>query len=312
AGEFARKREEALAELEAEEQSPGAVAEREFRKTLFGDGPYRNEPGGWKESVAKLAVSDVKAFFKAAFQPQRTILVASGDTTMREISDYAERLLGGWKRSEPEAAVPPGSPRTSAEVVRVNRDLTQANLVWGHLGTTRDNPDWYAIQVMNYILGGGGFSSRMMNSIRTEAGLAYSVFSYFVPGKLPGSFQVTLQTKSATTADALKRLRKEVDAIRSEPVSDEELRAAKKYLTGSFPMRFDSNGELVAFYSQVEYYGMGLDYPARYEGLINSVSKEDVRRVAEQYLHPERAILVVVGKQADIQLPETSDVAKRR
>jgi zinc protease len=181
------------------------------------------------------------------------------------------------------------------------------------LGTTRDDPDWYAIQVMNYILGGGGFSSRMMNSIRIEAGLAYSVFSYFVPGKLPGSFQVTLQTKSATTADALARVREEVEAIRTKPVSDEELGAAKRYLTGSFPLRFDSDAELVAFYSQVEYYGMGLDYPARYEGLINSVTKKDVLRVAQEYLHPDRAILVVVGKQAEIQLPASSpDLAESR
>jgi zinc protease len=156
---------------------------------------------------------------------------------------------------------------------------------------------------MNYILGGGGFSSRMMNSIRTEAGLAYSVFSYFVPGKLPGSFQVSLQTKSATTADALARLREEVEKIRTKPVLDDELEAAKKYLTGSFPLRFDSDAELVGFFSQVEYYGMGLDYPARYDDLINSVTKEDVLRVAKKYLHPDQAILVIVGKQADIQLP---------
>jgi zinc protease len=301
--EFTRKRDEALAELQAEEQNPGAVAERAFRKALFLSGPYRAEPGGWKESVAKLTVADVKASYQAAYQPQRTILVASGDVTLEEMTDFSERLLGSWKRASAEAKLPEPAPVPPSDVIRIDRDLTQANLVWGHRGTTRDDPEWYSIQVMNYILGGGGFSSRMMNSIRTEAGLAYSVASYFVPGKLPGSFQVVLQTKSATTAEALRRMHEEIERMRSATVSDEELASAKRYLTGSFPLRFDSDAEMVAFFSQVEFYGLGLDYPERYEGLINSITKQDVRRVAQKYLHPEEAILVLVGKQAEIDVP---------
>jgi zinc protease len=156
---------------------------------------------------------------------------------------------------------------------------------------------------MNYILGGGGFSSRLMNSIRVEGGLAYSVFSYFTPGKLPGSFQVALQTKSASTAEAIERLEKEIERIRTEPVTEEELAGAKKFLTGSFPLKFDSNGDLAVFFSQVEFYGLGLDYPERYPRLIESVTRDDVLRVAKKYLKPEERILVVVGKQSEIQLP---------
>lgn len=304
AAEVARKRDEAQAELEADDQNPGAVADREFRKALFGAGPYRSGPGGWKESVANLKVTDVKKFYSARYRPENTILVASGDVTMADVSVQIEKLLTGWKRGSDDAPAPKSVPVKGPGIVRIDRDLTQANVVWGHLGTTRDDPDWYAIQVMNYILGGGGFSSRMMESIRTRAGLAYSVFSYFVPGKIPGPFQVVLQTKSATTAEALKRLRSEVERIRSEPVSDAELEAARKYLTGSFPLRFDSNGEMVSFFSQVEYYGLGLDYPARYDSLINSVTKEEILRVARKYLKPEQAILVVVGKQGEIALSE--------
>jgi len=302
--EFSRKRDESLAELESEEQNPGAVAERAFRKTLFVTGPYRAEPSGWKESVAKLTPADVKAFYQAAYQPQRAILVASGDVTLDEMKDLAERSFGGWRGTKAEAKLAEPAPPPPAETTRIDRELTQTNLVWGHRGTTRDDPEWYAIQVMNYILGGGGFSSRMMNSIRIEAGLAYSVSSFFVPGKLPGSFQVVLQTKTATTADALRRMRQEIERMRSEPVADEELASAKKYLTGSFPLRFDSDGEMVGFFSQVEFYGLGLDYPERYQGLINAITKQDVQRVAQKYLHPEEAILVLVGKQAEIQLPD--------
>lgn len=302
--DFARKRDEALAELEAEEQNPGSVAERTFRKQLFGSGPYRADAGGWRESVAKLTVGDVKAFYQATYQPQRTIIVASGDVTIDEMTSLTQKMLGAWKPSVTEARLPASTISSASSERRIERDLSQANVVWGHRGTTRDDPDWYAIQVMNYILGGGGFSSRMMSSIRIEAGLVYSVGSYFVPGKLPGSFQVVLQTKSASTAEALRRVREETERIRTQPVSDEELASAKRYLTGSFPLRFDSDAEMVSFFSQVEFYGLGLDYPDRYEQIINSVTQDDVLRVAKKYLHPDDAILVIVGKQADIQLPK--------
>jgi zinc protease len=299
--EFARKREEALAELEAEEQNPGAVADRTFRRALYGEGPYRAAPGGWKESVAKLTVADVRRFYQAGYRPERTILVVSGDVTLDEMKALCAKELTPWKGKGKAVEALPPVDNSRADVVRVDRELTQANLVFGHSGTTRDDPNWYAIQVMNYILGGGGFSSRLMQSIRVEGGLAYSVYSFFSPGK-PGAFEVVLQTKSASTGEAMKRLRSEIDRIRSEEVSDEELRDAKKYLTGSFPLRFDSNAEMVSFYAQVEYYNLGLDYPSRYESIINEISKEDLQRVAQQYLHPEKALLVIVGKQGDIAL----------
>jgi zinc protease len=308
--EFARKRDEALAELESEEQNPGALADRAFRKTLHGSGPYRAEPGGWKESVAKLSLADIKGFYRSTYRPDRTIVVASGDVTIDEMEELVHAKLGDWKGEGTGAKLPPTSPPPAPEVIRINRELTQTNLIWGHLGTTRDNPDWYAIQVMNYILGGGGFSSRMMNSIRIEAGLAYSVASYFVPGKLPGSFQAVLQTKSASTAEALRRLRAEVDRIREDEVSDEEISSAKRYLTGSFPLRFDSDAEMVSFFSQIEFYGLGLDYPSRYDDLINSVTKADILRVAKKYIHPEEALLVLVGKQSEIHISDKDSSGK--
>ncbi|MGH7822232.1 MAG: M16 family metallopeptidase, partial [Candidatus Binatia bacterium] len=239
----------------------------------------------------------------AMYRPEQTVLVASGNVTMPEMEAIAMEMLGTWPRGTSPPPLPVVTPSWNADILRIDRDLTQANLVWGHVGTTRDDPDWYAIQVMNYILGGGGFSSRMMKSVRIEAGLAYSVYSYFRPGKLPGSFQVGLQTKSESTARAIELIEKEIERIRTKPVSEEELSDAKKYLTGSFPLKLDSNGELVAFYSQVEYYGLGLDYPDRHDDLINAVTREDVLRVANEYLRPDRPILVVVGKQAEIVLP---------
>ncbi|MGH7803994.1 MAG: M16 family metallopeptidase, partial [Candidatus Binatia bacterium] len=302
--EFERKRDETLAELEDEDQNPGAVAGRAFRRALYRNGAYRTPVSGDKESIRKLQLADVKSHYESVYRPERTIIVASGDVTLAEIRALVEKRLGDWKGKGEAAKSIESAPATEPQVVRIERDLQQANVVWGHAGTTRDDPEWYALSVMSYILGAGGFESRLMRSIRTDAGLAYSVHSYFTGPKLPGALQVVLQTKNSTAKEAIERLEQEIQRIREEPVSDEELEGAKLFLTGSFPLRFDSNAELVAFYSQVRFFNLGLDYPARYPGIIEAITKEDVQRVARKYLHPDKAILIVVGRQSEIELPK--------
>jgi len=148
---------------------------------------------------------------------------------------------------------------------------------------------------MNYILGGGGFSSRLIDEIRVKRGLAYSVASFFDPGRYPGSFQIVLQTKNASAREAIALSVQEMERIQKEPVSEKELEGAKKYLIGSFPMRLDTQGKLVNFLGQVEYFGLGLNYPSTYPSIIQAVTREDVLRVAKTYLHPESIILVVVA-----------------
>ena len=148
---------------------------------------------------------------------------------------------------------------------------------------------------MNYILGGGGFSSRLVEEIRNKRGLAYSVASFFDPGKYPGSFQISLQTKNSSAREAIALSLQGVERIRKELVSEKELEGAKKYLIGSFPMRLNTQAKLTNFLTQVEYYGLGLDYPEKYPSLIRSITREEVLRVAKKYLHPKNLILVVVA-----------------
>jgi zinc protease len=184
--------------------------------------------------------------------------------------------------------------------VQVNKDLTQANIVLGHNGVPRGNPDFYAIQVMNYILGGGGFSSRAMDSIRNERGLAYSVYSYFGAEKSHGSFQFVMQTKNETAVEAIRIAKEEMGRMREQPVTDQELNDAKDYLIGSFPLRFDTNRKVAGFLAQVEYYELGLDYPERYPDLIGKVTRDQVLRVAKQYLRPDELVTVIVANQQKI------------
>jgi zinc protease len=148
---------------------------------------------------------------------------------------------------------------------------------------------------MNYILGGGGFSSRLMDEIRDNQGLVYGVASAFQSNLMPGAFLVSLQTRNETANQAIDGVLKELQRIREAPVTDEELADAKAYLMGSFPLRLDTTAKLAEVASQVEFYGLGLGYFTEYPRLIEKVTKEDVLRVAKQYLHPDKYALVLVG-----------------
>jgi zinc protease len=226
-----------------------------------------------------------------------------GDISQEEVKTKLVPRLEKWPKGKTSDAPALNVFVKGPKTVKIDRMLTQANIILGHAGVSRDNPDFYALTVMNYILGGGGFSSRLMEEIRNKRGLAYSVYSFFEPGKLPGSFQIGLQTKNVSAREAISLAREEMKRIQKEPVSEKEIEGARKYLIGSFPMRMDTQGKLVNFLLQMEYHGLGLDYPEKYPRLIQSVSREDVLRVARKYLHPENCILVVVANQkmADIE-----------
>ncbi len=181
--------------------------------------------------------------------------------------------------------------------------MTQSNIVIGNSGLSRENPDYYAALVMNYILGGGGLTSRLMDDIRIKKGLVYSVGSVFEGRKYPGPFQVYLQTKNPSTKDAIKGVMEDLERMRSGPVSEKELENAKKYLVGSFPQRFSTQGRIASFFAQVEYFGLGLDYAGRYPSIINAITREDVQRVAKEYIRPDMAVTVIVAdlKEAGLE-----------
>ena len=284
-----------LGGIQAAEEDPETVAEKAFRRALFGSNPYGHPVEGTKESVAKLTRARVLEFFRKWYRPNNAVLVVVGDVMPEEVRTRLVPLLTAWEAKETKT--PPFQPsfRPSPEIRRINREVTQASIIIGGPGVERANPDFYALTVMNYILGGGGFGSRLMEEIRVKRGLAYSVASFFEPRKYQGSFQVVLQTKNASAREAAALVFEGLRRIREEPISAEDLQRAQKYLVGSFPMRFDTQGKRASFLAQVEYYGLGLDYPEKYPQLIQSITPEDVLRVARTYLHPEQAIQVVVG-----------------
>jgi len=296
--EINRKRERVKGFLRQREEEPAFLADRAFRIEVFGEHPYGRLLEGSPETIDKIKRDDIIKFYSDYLLPNNAILSVSGDLTPGELNGLIKQYLDGWKRATPPL-------RTAAslyemkvkKVIKIGKDLTQANILLGSLGISRDNPDYYAVSVMNYILGGGGFSSRLTQSVRDQMGLAYDVHSFFAPYKEGGFFQVGLQTKNESASTAIAEVLKQIENIRKERVSDQELSDAKSYLTGSFPRRLDTNRKIADFFASVEFYNLGLDYASNYPDYINSVTKDDVLRVARRYLPAENYVLVVVANQ---------------
>jgi zinc protease len=294
--EIQRQVEETLGEIRSSEDQPMEVAQRAFRKAIFPDSTYGHPVKGTEESLGKVTRDAVVGFYKTYYHPGHSILTISGDISADEVKNRLIPLLEKWPAGK-IPAMPAATPSAQGPTtIEIDRPLTQAGVMIGHGGVERTNPDYYAISVMNFILGGGTFSSRLMEEIRVKRGLAYAIDSSFVFHKNSGAFQIEVQTKNSSVQEVISLSVQQMERIQNEPVSEEELDIAKKYLVGSFPLRFSSQDALNVLFAQIEFFGLGMDYPERYPSLINSITREDVQRVAKTYLHPDKRVVVIVGE----------------
>ncbi|MDW7649566.1 MAG: pitrilysin family protein [Nitrospiraceae bacterium] len=297
--EFNRIRTQLLGEMASNNDDPGHIAMKAFNQLVFHGHPYRWPVNGTEETLSKISLADVQSFYGREYSPSRVILIIVGDVTLHQAAALVQAHFGTWKKISAPARNQKIPLRIERKTVQlIEKDLTQSTIVIGHGGLARAHPDFYSVTVMNYILGAGGFSSRLMDSIRDKQGLAYGIMSHFDARLMPGSFWVNLQTKTETTNQAITGVLTEINSIRDQPVSDQELAEAKSFLAGSFPLRFDSTAKLAQVLAQVEFYGLGFEYFTQYPKWIDRVTKEDVQRVAKQYLDPQRYALVVVGNLA--------------
>jgi zinc protease len=302
--EIDRKVKATLAEIQRQKDEPAIVANDAFEKALFGKHPYGITGEDLAAYLPRLTRQDVLSFFSARYSPNNTVIAVVGDVTEKEIVGLLNTYFKPWQKKEQlpfSNDQPPVRSRTMVQ--KISKEITQANIAIGHVGISRENPDYYAVMIMNYILGGGGFSSRLMDNIRDNRGLAYDVHSAFSAQKEPGAFVITIQTKNESVQEVINETLKEIRRMRTDRVSEKELTDAKAYLTGSFPLRMDTYVKIAGILTSVELYNLGLDYPARYPFLINSVTQEDILRVANKYLHPDNLDIVVVGDQTKLSIP---------
>ncbi len=298
-----RKQAEQIADIKSSEEEPGYTANVAFTRMIFGDTPYGHPTTGSSEAVAKLKPDDVRQFYRQYYKLGSAIIAVAGDVSAEEIKAAFEKELTGLQGQvapQPEPATQAVAPGIHTQLI--DRNVAQANLYMGSNGIARSNPDYYKLQVMNYILGGGGFASRLMKVVRSKAGLAYSIGSGFQAGKFPGAFVIALQTKNASANEAIKLILQQLHEIQQKPVAPAEIDSAKRYLIGSFPLKLDRQGEIVGFMIETEIYGLGLDYAERYPKIIAAVTAPDVQAVAQKYLHPDAIDIAAVANQAEAKI----------
>lgn len=280
------------------------IAFREFTKLLYGnDSPYARHPE--YATIAAIQRQDLVDFHKKYFLPNNTRIGVWGDFKKTEMILKIESAFKDWKKVEFERPAPPDVDYRfdySVNFIR-KEDVNQSTILIGHIGGMMNNPDYFALQVMNDILS-GGFSGRLFRNIRTKQGLAYTVFgAYGANFNYPGLFYSGLTTKSESTVQAIHNLLREIKRLRAEEVTEEELRLAKESYLNSFVFNYDTRGKIVNRLMAYEYYGYPEDFLEKTRDNIEKVNRADVLRVAKKYLHPENVRILVVGKDQDFDEP---------
>lgn len=288
-------RSQMLESIHRKNDDPSSIAGRLLAGAVYPGHPFGADPT--VAVVSGFSREDLLKLHQRYFQPQNFWLAVSGDIQSDNLVVLLEQKFGGWYSTENTILdLPLLPPAPAGRILLADKDIPQTTILMGHPGVSKDNPDVPALQVANYILGGGGFNSRMMREVRSNRGLAYSVYSYFRVGRqLPELFIVSSETKCGSTVEVVTLLQQLIQQIRDEPVSAAELDLAKKSLINSFVFAFSDSHSVVSRRLRLDYYDYPEDYLETYRQKIEAVTVADVQRVARQYLQPEKLQIVLVG-----------------
>lgn len=292
--------------LRRQNDDPKEIAGREIGKAIYAGHPLGNVPT--LESANAITRQGMLDFHRRFFRVDNMILTVSGDferaAMLRELNAVFGKQTGLPATALPE--IPQPVPVFAAETIYGKKEVNQTVIRMGHLGVTKESPDLYALRILDYILG-GSFTSRLTMEIRTNQGLAYNVGSHFEIGRrFTGSFIAETETKAESTAKAITLMQSIIAGMSREPVTDQELNAAKEYIINSFMFGFTSPASIVAQRARLEYYGYDPGYLENYRDNISRVTKADVLAAARKHLKPEAFKLVVVGDAAKFDKPLTS------
>ncbi len=289
---------QAIEGIRRRQDHPGAIAGREFAKLLYGpDHPWARE--STVESVSRITRGDLVAFHRRTIHPNGIILGVTGDFERDGLLAKLREVFGAWPKGDvPPIAIPPVDAAAAevASVRYVGKDTQQTHLRVGHLSVKESDPDYPALALLNDILGGGSFRSRLFQDVRTRRGLAYSVGSSLRPGiREPGAWLMRAETKLASTEEVIRRLLANVQRLREEPVTDAELEEAKEAFVNSFVFSFSSPSAIVSRLIGLEYDGLPKDFLQQLRDRVVKLTKEDLLRAARTHLHPERLKILAVG-----------------
>lgn len=289
---FDREKTRTISGLKEAMTRPDSIAGKAFWAAMYPSHPYGQQ--ATPESITALERDDLAAFHKRYYTANNASITLVGDISRKEAEQIALSIAVGLPKGEPVTLpATPGQPKGST--VKLPHPASQAHIYIGLPTIERGNADFFPLLVGNYTLGGGGFVSRLMKEVRDKRGFAYSVYSYVAPMKQAGPFQIGLQTKRSQAGEAIKLTREVLDGFLKDGPSDEELIAAKANLTGSFPLRLDSNKKLLDNAAMIGFFGLPLDYLDHYQAKVEAVTADDIKQAFARHVRPADLITVTVA-----------------
>ncbi len=296
AADIERQRQLILASLLQDEQSPGSVGKKRLYQLVFGNHPYAGDPEGTRESVQAIGRDDLLATHHRLYVAKNAVVAIVGAVDRAQAERIASQLVGALPEGESAPPLPQVSDLDRAVVEQIDFPSTQSHLYLGQPGMRRGDPDYFPLYVGNHILGGSGLVSLLSEEVREKRGLSYSVYSYFLPMRQPGIFQLGLQTKNQQAGEALQVMRETLQRFIDQGPSEEELRAAKQNITGGFPLRIASNSKIIEYLAVIGFYDLPLDYLDRFNERVEAVTREQIRDAFKRRIDPQRLITIQVGR----------------
>lgn len=292
---LAREKERIVAGIQESETQPASIASKAFMQSLYGTHPYSIDESGEVSTINAMQVDDLKQFYQQYYTAKSAVIALMGDLTLAQAKAIAEGLSAGLPQG---TAVPPiasVSNLNAPQLQAIAHPATQAHILLGQPGIKRNDPDYFPLYVGNYILGGGGFVSRLTEEVREKRGLVYSIYSYFLPMVEAGPFQIGLQTKKEQANEALKVVNATVGKFVQQGVTEKELKAAKDNIIGGFPMRIDSNSKMLEYLNVIGFYQLPLNYLDDFSKQVSQVTVAQVNEAFKRRIQPANFATVIVG-----------------
>lgn len=285
-----------ISQIKLRDDDPWDFTRKIFLKELYGDHPYGREPEGDEKSVEDISKEDVMNFFQNFYTPDNAILVIVGKIDSKNLRQFIQTNFSRWKGKKFNFKIPSFEVKSRGNYVKVSKDLKQSTIRVGHLSTNIKDPKRVELKILNFILGGGGFGSRLMEKIREKEGLAYGVTSnFYIDRMLDGYFFVGTQTENKNVNKVIEMITNEIRSIIENGVSDKELDDTKKFLEGSLLLSMESFSTIASFLITEKFFDLERNYFVKDVEKISVIRKEDINRVARDYFKPDNFTIVVVG-----------------
>lgn len=288
-----REKTRIIANLKESATKPDSISSKAFMKAVYGDHPYgfNSEP----ETVAAIQRADLLQFYQTYYSANNAVIALIGDMSREQAAGIAERLTAALPKA---ASSPPlGAVKLPQQPVdqRIEHPASQSHILLGYPGVRRGDPDYFPLYVGNYILGGGGFVSRLTEEVREKRGLVYNVYSYFMPMAVEGPFQIGLQTKKEQGEEALKVVRDTLSGFTQKGVTEAELKAAKQNIIGGFPLRLDSNAKILDYLAVIGFYKLPLSYLDDFNKEVDKVTTAQIRDAFNRRINTDNLVTIIVG-----------------